>query len=201
MEGILGKRSFAVDANTLAARIRGDHDILIDIGTGDGQYIRHVARTCPTCFAIGLDACRDHLRATSRNAPDNALFVIANALALPAELHAQATRIVVNFPWGSLLAGLLSADASLTAGLIALARPQATLEIRLNAGALAAAGWPAAAGVGQVRQTLHQRGFTVGPPCPMDREMLRAYPSTWAKRLAYGRAPQAWRLTATYRAR
>jgi 16S rRNA (adenine(1408)-N(1))-methyltransferase len=198
MEGIRGTRSCTVDADTLAARIRGYHGVLIDIGTGDGRYIRHVARTCPTCFAIGLDACRENLRAASRTAPDNALFVIANALALPAELHAQASHIVVNFPWGSLLEGLLSADASLAAGLIALARPQATLEIRLNAGALAVAGWPTDAAIARVQQTVHQRGFTAAQPCPMNTNALRAYPSTWAKRLAYGRAPQAWTLTATY---
>lgn len=188
MEGICGTRAFTVDAGDLAARIRGYHGILMDIGTGDGRYVRHVARACPAWFAIGIDACRENLRVASRKAPDNALFVIANALALPSELQARATRIVVNFPWGSLLEGLLSADSPLIDGLIALAGPQATLEIRLNAGALNAAGWPAEAGIVRVQQVLHQRGFAVGPPRSLDRDALRAYPSTWAKRLAYGRA-------------
>jgi len=197
MEGIRGTHSFAVEADNLAARIRGYHGIIIDIGTGDGRYVRHVARTCPAWFAIGIDACRENLRATSRQAPDNALFVIANARALPTELHVHATRIVVNFPWGSLLEGLLTTDHSVADGLIALARPQATLEIRLNAGALDAAGWPSEAGVRRLRAVLHDRGFVVGPPRCMDKDALRAYPSTWAKRLAHGRDPQAWCLTAT----
>lgn len=197
MEGIRGAHSFAIDAGNLAARMRGYHDILMDIGTGDGRYIRHVARTCPAWFAIGIDACRENLRATSRKAPDNALFVIANALALPTELHGHATRLVVNFPWGSLLEGLLTADSSLCDGLIALARPEATLEIRLNAGALAAAGWPMDEGARRVREVLRNCGLAVGPPRSLDKDALRAYPSTWAKRLAHGRDPQTWSLTAT----
>lgn len=196
MEGIRGTQALAVDADTLAARIRGYQGILMDIGTGDGRYVRHVARACPAWFAIGIDACRENLRATSRKAPDNALFVIANALALPTELHAQATRIVINFPWGSLLTGLLTEGSSAADGLIALMRPSATLEIRLNADALAAVGWPAEEGVRRARQVLHQRGCAVGPPRMIDRDALRAFPSTWARRLAHGRDPRAWCLTA-----
>ena len=79
-----------IDAATLAARIAGYRDILVDIGTGDGRYVRHIARECPASFAIGIDACRENLRGASRNAPGNALFVIANALSLPRELHGLA---------------------------------------------------------------------------------------------------------------
>lgn len=190
MEGICDRRSCALDADDLEARIRGYHGILVDIGTGDGRYIRHIAQANPAWFAIGIDACRENLRANSRNAPDNALFVIANALTLPIELHAHATRIVINFPWRSLLEGLLSADSSVCDGLIALAQPAATLEILLNAGALSAVGWPAETGIIRVQHTLRQRG--------LNKDTLRAYPSTWAKRLAYGRAPKAWRLTAAH---
>lgn len=197
MEGICGTRAFAIDADNLATRIRGHHGVLMDVGTGDGRYVRYVARTCPAWFSIGIDACRENLRANSRQAPDNALFVIANALTLPTELHARANRIVVNFPWGSLLEGLLAGDPPLLGSLIALARPGATLDIRLNAGAFAALGRPAEEGLQRAQQALHQRGLAVGAPQSLDRAALRAYPSTWAKRLAHGRDPRTWRLTAT----
>ncbi len=140
MEGIQGKRAVAIDAAALAARMAGYRAILIDIGTGDGRWVRHVARTHPDWFAIGVDACREGLRAASRAAPPNALYVIANALALPRELGGLATAITVNFPWGSLLAGLLEGEFALLDGLRGVARPNATLEVRLNGGALAAAG-------------------------------------------------------------
>ena len=99
MEYIRGKTSAEIDADGLAARVAGYDDVLIDVGTGDGRYVLHVARTQPTCFAIGVDACWNNLRRASRKAPPNALYVIANALALPAELGGMASKVTINFSW------------------------------------------------------------------------------------------------------
>jgi hypothetical protein len=191
MEGIQGKQSYTISTAILAERLAGYSDILLDIGTGDGRYVRDVARTYPTGFAIGVDACRENLRDTSRAAPRNALYVIAEAQALPAELHGLATRITINFPWGSLLSGLLDSAAPLLDSLVASARQGAVLEIRLNSGALAEVGWSLEAGGEQARRVLHERGFAVGPAIVLDAPALRACPTTWAKRLAFGRDPRA----------
>jgi 16S rRNA (adenine(1408)-N(1))-methyltransferase len=201
MESICGKQACMIDAATLAARIAGYQDILIDIGTGDGRYVQTVARECPSCFAIGIDACRENLRGVSRNAPGNALFIIANALTLPDELRGLATRMTINFPWGSLLAALLAGDLALLNGLIAIARPSATLEIRLNRGALAEAGYAPEAGVSRITQVLREWGFINRQSMMLDTDALRRYPTTWARRLAYGRDPCGWSLAATWPAR
>ena len=68
MEYIRGKTSAEIDADRLAAGVAGYGDVLIDVGTGDGRYVLHVARTRPTWFALGVDACRDNLRKASRKA-------------------------------------------------------------------------------------------------------------------------------------
>ncbi len=196
MESIRGKRLAAIDRASLAARASGYGDILIDIGTGDGRYVRHVARTCPGRFAIGVDACRENLREVSRVAPPNAVFVIANALALPDDLAGLAAQVTINFPWGSLLDGLLAGHPTLLAGLRTIMRPGADLEIRLNESALAEAGWPLADGGARVRRVLQAGGFTVEPPLPMDAVALRACPTSWARRLATGREPRALYLPA-----
>lgn len=191
MESIRGAHALAIDAHDLAARLAGYADVLIDLGTGDGRFVRHVAATCPTTFAIGVDACRENLRAASRRAPDNALYLIANALALPDGLDGLATRLTVNFPWGSLLAALLAGDPALVERLAGLARPGALVEVRLNAGALAEAGWPLVEGGRRVRQALQMGGFTVRPAVELGPHELRACPTTWARRLAFGRDPRA----------
>jgi 16S rRNA (adenine(1408)-N(1))-methyltransferase len=196
MESIRGKRSAAIDRASLAARAAEYDHILIDIGTGDGRYVRHVARTCPARFAIGVDACRENLREVSRTAPPNALFVIANALALPDDLAGLATAVTINFPWGSLLTGLLAGHPELLTGLRAIMRPGAELAMRLNESALAEADWPLADGGAQVRRVLQDGGFAVEPPLPMDAAALRACPTSWARRLATGRDPQALYLSA-----
>ena len=192
MECIRGKTS--ADADGL--RVTGYGDVLIDVGTGDGRYVLHVARTRPEWFAIGVDACRDNLREASRKAPGNALYVIANALALPGELGGMASKITLNFPWGSLLTGLLDGEPSLLEGLLAIARPGAALEIRLNAEALAEAGSTLQSGDAQVRRALHEYGIDTGDPVLLDSRGLRQCHTTWANRLAYGRDPRAVYLVA-----
>ena len=198
MEGICGKQPCRIDAATLAARTAGYREIVIDIGTGDGRYVQTIARECPSWFVIGIDACRENLRDVSRSAPGNALFIIANALTLPGELRGLATRVTINFPWGSLLAALLASDPSLLAGLIALAQPGATVEIRLNRGALMEAGCAPEAGAMRIAQVLREWEFINRQSVMLDTDALRRYPTTWARRLAYGRDPCGWSLTATW---
>ena len=103
MECIRGKTSAEIDMDRLARGAAGYGNVLIDIGTGDGHYILHVARTRPNWFALGVDACRENLRKASRKAPPNALYVIANALALPRELDAVASKITINLKGRSAL--------------------------------------------------------------------------------------------------
>ena len=194
MECIRGKTSAEIG---LAPGVAGYGDVLIDVGTGDGHYVLHVARTHPTWFAVGVDACRENLRVASRKAPGNALYVIANALALPGELGGIASKVTINFPWGSLLTGLLDGDPMLLEGLLAIARPGTVLEVRLNGGALAGAGYTLESGGARVRQALHEGGFDVGDPVWLDARELRQCRTTWAKRLAYGRDPRAVCLRAT----
>lgn len=191
MEIVHGKRRGSLDACSFAERLVGYHKVLIDVGTGDGRYPRSVARACPECFVIGLDACRETFEAGVREKLPNLLYVVANALALPAELEGCATGITINFPWGSLLQSLIAGDPRLLDGLRLLARPAAIMEIRLNAGALVEAGLSLEAGGGAVCNALQRHGMEVGAVAHMDRQALRACQTTWAKRLAFGRDPRA----------
>src|SRR6185369_16854166 len=94
----------------------------LDLGTGDGKFAFHYARTFPRHFIIGVDACRENLREHSNAKLPNALFVIANAQRLPYELNGLVSHITINFPWGSLLESLLSGDSNLMRGLEAISR-------------------------------------------------------------------------------
>ncbi len=191
MEIIRGRNTSVTDASAIAERLHGYDTIQIDIGTGDGRYVQHVAQTCPTSFVIGIDACRENLHEVSRRAPTNAMFVIANALMLPAELCGLAAHVTINFPWGSLLEGLIIDDPALLDGLVMIARPNAGIEVRLNGGALAEVGWSLEAGAERVRAVLAANGFKMQPLRSLSVHELRSCPTTWAKRLAFGRDPRA----------
>ncbi len=197
MEYINGTHTSRLSRAVLATKLAAYPHVAIDIGTGDGRYVKHLATQNPTMFVIGIDACRDHMQRTSRIAPQNTLFVVANAFNLPDEFVGCADTLIINFPWGSLLYGLLNYEPGLVEGLYRIAKPGATLELRLNADALLRLGLPLLEGAMLVRQVLRERGFVVGSLLPMDGKALRACPTTWAKRLAFGRNPHALYLHAS----
>jgi 16S rRNA (adenine(1408)-N(1))-methyltransferase len=191
METIRGKSSFEMDRIELNERFAGYNRIHLDLGTGDGRFVRRLAERHPYRFVIGLDAARENLREHSRAKLPNMLFVIANAHSLPSELAGRISHLTINFPWGSLLQGLLHADPALMAGLAAVSRPAASLDVRLNSGALAEAGVTLEAGAAQIQGNLLRSGWQVDAPGLMDAPALRDFPSTWARRLAVGRDPRA----------
>lgn len=196
MEYIHGKHTYTLDATDFAARIHSYQQIMIDIGTGDGRYVEYVARRYPERLMIGIDTCRENLRRVSRTSPPNVLYLIANAEALPVELSGLASYITVNFPWGSLLAGLINGGSKVIENLRMIAQPGATVEIVLNSSALQKEGLSLEQGGTMVQEALQICGFDVKPAVTLDAAALRHYPTTWAKRLASGRDPQAFSLSA-----
>jgi len=195
MEGIRGKKSLEIDETEMLRLLTGYGGTLIDLGTGDGRFARRMAESEPDCFVIGVDTCRGNLRAASRSACPNLLFLIADARALPRALDGLAARLTLNFPWGSLLEGLLEGHPDLLAGLLRVIRPGGVIELRLNSGALAEIGHSLEEGVGRARRVLAEHGFRSGPEVIMEPSQLRSFPSTWARRLAVGRDPRAVLLT------
>jgi 16S rRNA (adenine(1408)-N(1))-methyltransferase len=195
METLWGRRSLDLDSNGLKQRLVNYTHTLIDLGTGDGRFVRCLAEKYTENFFIGIDACRENLSVNSQPKLPNALFIIASAQALPSELNGLASHVSINFPWGSLLESLLNNDADLTDGLLAVSRPQASLEIYLNGEALCTAGWTLEAGANQIEDVLNAFGWRTKSRARLDANALRSFSSTWAKRLAFGRDPRAVHLT------
>jgi len=191
METLRGRKSLELDLIGLTDRLTKHKHIILDLGTGDGRYARTLAESHPKWFIIGVDACRENLREHSQAKLKNLLFIIASAQDLPRELDGLFSHITINFPWGSLLAGLLAADPKLMHGLKSVSRPGASLQLRLNGGALAEAGKTLEAGTDRIYFNLLQAGWQVKIPATMDAQALKNFPSTWAKRLAFGRDPRA----------
>ncbi|HJR81468.1 MAG TPA: class I SAM-dependent methyltransferase [Anaerolineales bacterium] len=191
METIRGRKSLELDLNEWNARLANYNHILLDLGTGDGRYARTLAEKHPGWFIIGVDACRENLREHSQAKLQNLLFVIARAQELPCELDGLVSHITINFPWGSLLKGLLAGDSKLMRGLQSISRAGASLDLRLNGGALVEAGKTLESGTDKIYYNLLQADWQVDHPVMMDASALKRFPSTWAKRLAFGRDPRA----------
>lgn len=195
METIQGKTPIELNASELQMRLTGYNRIHLDLGTGDGRFIRCMAEQHPRSFFIGVDACRENLRANSGRKLPNALFVIASAQSLPMELKGLISHITINFPWGSLLENLLTGDARLMNSLEYISSSMAALDIRLNGGSLAEAGMALEAGADQIYNHMLRSGWQINAPVMMNANALRNFPSTWAKRLAFGQNPRAIQLS------
>ncbi len=195
METIRGRRFLALDLNGLTARLTNYQRIMLDLGTGDGKFVHHLADSFPQCFVIGVDACRENLCETSRMNLPNMLYIIANAQELPCELNGLISHISINFPWGSLLESLLAGDAKLMHGLANISRRNTTIDIRLNGGALSEAGTNLETGAAQIEKMMREAGWQMKKPITMQKSDLQKYPTTWSKRLAFGRDPSAVHLS------
>jgi hypothetical protein len=191
METIRGRLSREMNGFELQKTLAGCEYIALDLGTGDGRFVCNSAEQNKDRFFIGLDSCRENLHTNSRKAPSNTLFVIARVQSLPSELTGLASHVSINFPWGSLLESLLNVDAPLAHGLSSVTRPSAEMDLHLNADALAGVGWDLESGADRIEQVLNGiRWRTKSRSCLNARE-LRLIPTTWAKRLAFGRDPRA----------
>lgn len=187
-------RSLDTDLHAWAATYDRVH---LDLGAGDGAYPLRLARRHPGMAVIGLDTCLDHLRGARRSHPANLRFVAHDALAWPEGALPPASQVTANFPYGSLLRGLAGGDPGLVARLDALVAPGGIVEVRVNASAFIAGGLDPATGAAGIAHTLRRvPGLRVAVQ-PLAQAELRAFPSTWAKRLGYGRPTGAWLVTAT----
>jgi 16S rRNA (adenine(1408)-N(1))-methyltransferase len=195
METIQGKASRDLDYFELKERLADCHRIILDLGTGDGRYVHCLAERNPDWFVIGVDSCRENLHEHSRAKLPNMLFIIASAQNLPPELNGLASHITINFPWGSLLESLINGDPLLMRGLETISSSTASVDVRLNGGALAEAGWTLKDGTEQIHANLLRAGWQVNTSAIINTNVLRNFPSTWAKRLAFGRDPRAIQLS------
>lgn len=134
------------------------------------------------------------MRRASRRAPGNALFVVAGAEGLPAELDGAVSELSVFFPWGSLLRGMVSPSPVLLAGLARVIAPGGSLTALLS---ITARDGPTPLGPGSLdRQAYARAGLRVREWRRATSAEIAAADSSWAKRLQAGAARPVWRLVA-----
>jgi 16S rRNA (adenine(1408)-N(1))-methyltransferase len=161
----------------------------------------------PRRLVVGVDANAAAMAEASRRAARrparggllNALFVVAAAEALPAQLAGVADLVTVQFPWGSLLCGLLAADPRVMGGLVGLLGPAGTLRLLVSA-----TDRDRGAGVAPVGEPTLRRlaggwrpyGLALTGMRSLTPADVAAAHSTWGKRLGAGHQRPAWLLEA-----
>lgn len=161
--------------------------IHVDLGTGDAAFALRLARQRPDLGVIGVDTCLDHVRVNRRRQPSNLALLRCDAAALPAALDRRVSLITVNFPFGSLLTGLIDGEERLIARLAAVLSPEGAIELRLNESALATAGATLRDGERSLLAVCRRLGCGTIHLQQLDAAALRRFPSSWAKRIGAGR--------------
>lgn len=172
-----------------SARFPGCH---IDLGTGDGRFARELARQSPAMAVIGLDTCLDHLKGSPRRLPTNLRYITADALTFATGLLPAAQSVSINFPYGSLLKGLIEGDDDLLLRLDCLLAGESELIVRVNASAIVAAGHDPLVAERAITTSLTSVPHTRMLARSLSQEDLRRFPSSWAKRLGHGRTAKAF---------
>jgi hypothetical protein len=184
----------------------------VDLGAGDGAYAYRLARRTPGDLFIAVDANADALataarhaaRKTSRGGVSNLICIAGPAEELSGVLPGLADRITVLLPWSRLLRAVAEPLTQDLLRLAAIGRPGAEIETVFSYAP--AIDGHAAAHPGVVLDERHVRGtlpaawraagLEVTGVDAITRDALKAYPTTWAGRLAFGRDRTFWRLRA-----
>jgi 16S rRNA (adenine(1408)-N(1))-methyltransferase len=94
--------------------------------------------------------------------------------------------MTINFPWASLLRGVLGHDDTVLAGVAALAAPGATISALVSV--VPRDGMPAMPAAGELAATYARHGLELVQARPATAEEVAASGSSWAKRLRAGSA-------------
>jgi 16S rRNA (adenine(1408)-N(1))-methyltransferase len=165
--------------------------VAVDLGTGDGRHVLAAAAAQPDTLVVGVDASAAAMADSSRRACrgrtalPNALFAVAAAERPPQPLHGVAGSLTVNFPWGSLLRGLLGEDDAVLAGLAQLMAPGAPGTVLLSV--VRRDGMPPVPPWGALATAYERHGLELVEMRPAGPDEVSASRSSWAKRLRAGR--------------
>jgi 16S rRNA (adenine(1408)-N(1))-methyltransferase len=179
----------------------------MDLGTGDGRAVLTEAAADPRALVVGIDADASAMAESSRRAArsirrggsPNAVFVASGVDRLPDELAAISGEVVVRFPWGSLLRGVLGLDPVMTSAIARLVASQGRLMVDVSLTARDAVDGrpPGAIGpndLAAMAAAFGVHGLRLEDAHELTLRDAAALASTWARRLRVGTDRVAWRL-------
>jgi 16S rRNA (adenine(1408)-N(1))-methyltransferase len=211
---VRGKTASAVTRADLDALITAHDGVTIDLGAGDGKSAYRYALEHPRRLMIAIEPVRENVRESSakaakkpeRGGAPNALYVAASIEQPPPELEHVADEILITLPWGSLMRGIILADAAVLAAVASLGAPDARVRIVLNTRIfddpvpLEARDLPDLT-PDYARDTLAPAfaaaGMRIDEARYLTPEEVAALNTTWAKRLSHRAPPRSLLIEAT----
>lgn len=113
----------------------------LDLGTGDGKFLYKQAKLFPETYYIGIDANLSNMSylswkvccKPSRGGGQKNIALIHSLVEhLPEELCSIGDSMTINFPWSSLLHGLVTPDRNMLSRIVRLGKKNSSIQILLN---------------------------------------------------------------------
>lgn len=131
-----------VEVNNIGKLVPGieNTSVVVDLGCGNGKQIYNLAKNDQSKLFIGIDAnykdleeiSAKSLKKKERGGLENLSYIYSGVENLPDELENIANEIQINFPWGSLLEGVIRGEDAILQNICKIAKPNASLVIYLT---------------------------------------------------------------------
>lgn len=204
MRILIGKRIKEVDSVEFESFINGYKSLVIDIGTGEGEFVYKKAKQDKEVMFIGIDTSTDSMQqysVKSSKKPEkgglkNVMYMVANADDLPDALLCKADKIFINLPWGSLRDGIIKGEHSFLNSIEKIAKKNASLEIYVSycnlyeKKEIESRNLPTLTAsylCNELKAIYKRYGISITQVSVLDNEDLKKIETKWAKKLGYGK--------------
>ena len=184
--------------------IKGYKSLIVDIGTGEGEFAYKNAKLNQDKMYIGIDTSADSMRQYSiksakkpeKGGLNNVLYVIGNACDLPDVLSCVADSIFINLPWGSLRDGVIKGEHNFLYNIRKISKANATIEIcisycdRYEKQEIECRQLPelTVSYLNNALNGIYKRyGIYISQVSVLSNEDLRRIETKWAKKLGFGK--------------
>lgn len=212
MKILIGKEVKEINEYKLQDLLRGYETVVVDIGTGSGDFVYRNAKKNPSSFYIGIDSTTGSMleysqkiiKKPSKGGLPNVLYVIANAEELPKELANIADRIYVNLPWGSLRDGLIKGEENILNSLRMIGKNQSFVDVSITyaeayeANEIKSRNLPLLSYdyIAKILKSKYKHyGLDIKKINVWDNLSLRCLNTKWANKLSYGRKREFYNYT------
>lgn len=181
--------------------------VVVDLGTGDGRFVYKNAKANPQNFYIGIDPSEKLLQEYSRKANkdrlENTLFIRASIEMLPGGLKGIADELNINFPWGSLLGGIVNTKQKIIKNILFMLSENASINIVFGYSPTAEPTETDRLNLEKINRDViekeiipefESKGLRLVEIKELEKEELGNIESTWGKKLEFGQDRPVFKL-------
>ncbi len=207
MKIIVGNKTKDISKEEILNKLENYNKVVIDIGTGDGRFVHKNALLNKDTFYIGIDPSetqlKDYSKKSVRNKLENVLYAVGSIELIPEELENLANKVVINFPWGSLLGGIAKAEENIVQNIAKILKSGGMLEMTFGYSEKAEPSETERLELKEfsldtlekdVVKSFEENGFKLQFIEQLEKDEIFEIESSWAKRLKFGQERKIFQL-------